>query len=67
MAMKIIYDYSIKPDFKKKSQILSFAFCEQYQILGLTASDGRIFFYKSKDQDFRLKPMFIIYASELTI
>ena len=67
MAQKIIFDYDIKPDFKKKAYIMSFAFSEKWQIMGLTASDGRIFFYKSKDKEFVLKQLFIIDASELTI
>lgn len=43
------------------------AYSEKHQILGLVASDGRLFFYQSKDEELRLRPSFIIDASELTL
>ena len=68
MAQRIVQDYSVDLEFKKPSHILGMAFSEKWQILGLVASDGRIFFYQSKHQGaFNLKPLFTIDASELTI
>ena len=57
----------MKPDFKKAAQILDMAFSSKHQILGLVASDCRIFFYQSKDHKFHLVPLLVIDASELSM
>ena len=69
MAQRIVMDYSVDLEFKKTSHILGMAFSEKWQILGLVATDGRIFFYQSKHQanKFVLKRLLVIDASELTI
>lgn len=46
---------------------MSMAFSQKHQILGATGSDGRIFFWVSKEKAFHLRPLFVIDASELTI
>lgn len=67
MAPQVVELQKIPLDFKKKAFILDMAFNEKHQTLGLVATDGRMFFYQSKDKEFKLKPLFVIDASELSI
>ena len=67
MADKIIHSLDIKPEFKKEAFIMDFAYSQKHQILGAVGSDGRIFFYVSKDKIFYLKRLFIIDTSELSL
>ena len=66
-AEMMVPHYEIKPDFKKKSFIMGMAFSNKHQILAATGSDGRLFFWISKEKSFMLRPLFIIDASELTV
>jgi hypothetical protein len=40
-------DYEVKLNFPKQSFIMDFAFSERHQVVGLVASDSRIFFYQT--------------------
>lgn len=55
LASQVVEEDSISLDFKKKTFILDMAFNEKYQILGLVATDGRIFFYQSKEKELKLR------------
>ena len=67
MANHLEDEMQINLDFKKPSHILSMAWSERHQMLGLLGTDGRIFFYRSKSSTFMLMPLFVIDASELAM
>jgi hypothetical protein len=67
MANKLVTEATVHLDFKKPSHILNMAWSEKQHILGLVATDGRIFFYQSKANAFTLVSLFSIDASELPI
>lgn len=67
MANRLEQEQSVRLDFKKAAHILHLAWSERHQILGLLASDGRLFFYQSKPTTFQLQQLFTIDASELPV
>ena len=68
MALQLVQEYEVSPEFKKASHILSMAFCDKQQLLGVVASDGRIFFYQNQTKGFDLSRLsFVIDCSSLPI
>jgi hypothetical protein len=45
MGNILVEDFTEALDFKKPSHILGMAWSDKWQILALTATDGRIFIY----------------------